>query len=152
MHLTVEQRRLARIKGRARASCARQPSESVRAWLRAAPDEAVAASGPGALRLEAESEPGSERRVCGRRSVESEFLVRRTGGFNCQSRLRDISTHGCGAELTAVCDTGDHVVTRFPDLEPLGARVCWTDGVTAGLQFVSRIHPAVLDSLLTRLG
>jgi len=33
----------------------------------------------------------------------------------------------------------------------LGSRVCWAAGTTAGMQFLTTIHPAVFDSLLTRL-
>ena len=43
------------------------------------------------------------------------------------------------------------MVTRFPLLEPLGARICWAAGVTAGLEFLTPIHPAVFELLLLRL-
>ena len=47
---------------------------------------------------------------------------------------------------------GDPVIARLPQLEPLGSRVCWTEGGIAGVQFLRTIHPAVFDMLLTRLG
>jgi hypothetical protein len=92
-----------------------------------------------------------ERRTSPRVHAESEVLVRRIGGFNFQAGLRDVSTRGCRIELIEPCDVGDSMITRFAQLEPLGSRVCWTEGVTAGVEFLTTIHPAVFDSLLTRL-
>ena len=49
------------------------------------------------------------------------------------------------------CGIGDSLITRFPHLEPLGSRVCWAEGTTTGVQFLTSIHPAVFDMLLSRL-
>ena len=93
---------------------------------------------------------GSRRRAP-RSQVSGEVSVRRLGAFNFQAGLHDVSTGGCRVEMLEPCEVGDRVVTRFPDLEPLGARVCWSAGVTAGVEFHASVHPAVFDALLIRL-
>jgi hypothetical protein len=47
-----------------------------------------------------------------------------------------------------MCQDGEHVIARFPQLQPLGAHVCWTAGTTVGIEFRTPFHPAVFDSLL----
>lgn len=91
------------------------------------------------------------RRRSPRTAVSGEVGVRRLGSFNFQAGLRDVSAGGCRVELLELYEVGDRVVTRFPLLEPLGARICWAAGVTAGLEFLTPIHPAVFELLLLRL-
>jgi hypothetical protein len=93
---------------------------------------------------------GSRRRNQ-RVAVTGEVGVRRIGSFNFQARMHDISAGGCRVELIEAYDVGDRVVARLPKLEPLGARVCWAMGTTAGIEFLNGMHPAVFDSLLLRL-
>jgi hypothetical protein len=92
-----------------------------------------------------------ERRGLGRVPMQSEIIVRRIGGFNFEVGLRDMSAHGCQIELIEACEVGDAIIARFPQLEPLGSRVCWTRGTTTGIEFQTKIHPAVFDHLLGRL-
>jgi hypothetical protein len=92
-----------------------------------------------------------ERRQSARFSVRSQVLARRIGGANFEVALDDVSTSGCRIELIEECDEGEDIVTRFPQLEPLGALVRWKSGKTGGLEFLKSIHPAIFDSLLTRL-
>jgi hypothetical protein len=92
------------------------------------------------------------RRKARRVTVADEVGIRRIGGFNFLSRLNDVSATGCRVELIEKYETGDHIIARFPKLEPLGAKVCWSAGTTAGIEFLSGMHPAVFDSLLMRLG
>jgi hypothetical protein len=94
---------------------------------------------------------GSRRRTR-RVTVVDEVGIRRIGSFNFQARLQNVSAGGCRVELIEAYETGDHVVARFPRLEPLGARVCWSTGAIAGIEFLNGMHPAVFDSLLMRLG
>ena len=65
--------------------------------------------------------------------------------------MENVSAGGCRVELIDTYEIGDHVIARLPQLEPLGARVCWATGATAGIEFLTGFHPAVFDSLLTRL-
>ena len=92
-----------------------------------------------------------ERRGLPRVSTDSEIIVRRIGGFNFEVALHDVSAHGCQVELIEACESGDAIIARFPQLEPLGSRVCWTRGTTTGIEFQTKIHPAVFDHLLGRL-
>ena len=93
---------------------------------------------------------GSRRRSR-RVAVSDEVGIRRIGSFNFNAKMHDVSAGGCRVELIEAYDAGDHVVARLPKLEPLGARVCWAMGTTAGIEFLNGIHPAVFNSLLLRL-
>jgi len=93
---------------------------------------------------------GSRRRSP-RVAVSDEVGIRRLGSFNFNAKMHNVSTGGCRVELIEAYEAGDHVVTRLPKLEPLGARVCWAMGTTAGIEFLNAIHPAVFNSLLLRL-
>jgi hypothetical protein len=93
---------------------------------------------------------GSRRRSR-RVATSDEVGIRRIGSFNFNAKMHDVSTGGCRVELIEAYEAGDHVVTRLPKLEPLGARVCWAVGTTAGIEFLNAIHPAVFNSLLLRL-
>jgi hypothetical protein len=48
-------------------------------------------------------------------------------------------------------ELGEPLIARFPQLEPLVGAVRWKAGAIAGLEFSKRMHPAVLDALVTRL-
>lgn len=93
----------------------------------------------------------NERRRFNRVSAETTVMVRRIGAFNFDVALKDISAGGCRVEMLERSVAGDPVIARLPQLEPLGSRVCWADGTTAGVQFLKTIHPAVFAALLARL-
>jgi hypothetical protein len=65
--------------------------------------------------------------------------------------MTDVSLGGCRVEMIESCEIGDSVITRLPDLEPLGSRVCWSEGTVTGMQFLTPFHPAVLDAVVARL-
>ena len=92
-----------------------------------------------------------ERRSSGRFATGSTIHARRIPGNNFEVALDNVSAGGCRIEMLEECAIGEDVIARFPELEPLGARVRWSVGFTAGLQFVRPIHPAVFGSLLERL-
>ena len=92
-----------------------------------------------------------ERRRFGRVSTTSQVHARRIPGTNFEVALHNVSAAGCRIEMIEECEEGEDIIARFPQLEPLGARVRWTDGPVAGLQFARPIHPAVFGSLLERL-
>src|SRR5437763_7383728 len=126
---TDSERRLARIRGRARAN-----SEKA-----VPPRQPYLAGTTTVAKREADwaitAERKNERRRCARVALESEVLVRRLGGFNFNVALRDISTGGCRVEMIEPAVAGDPVIARLPQLEPLGSRVCWAEGKTTGMQF-----------------
>lgn len=146
MHMTDRsaERRLLKVSGRAHAAVQKRPSAIVQAYL--AHEPRAASSSPGEL-----LDPKVERRRFSRAGIASEALVRRVGGFSFEVALKDVSAGGCRVEMLEPCEVGDCTITRFPQLEPLGSRVCWTNGTTTGMQFSTSIHPAVFDMLLTRL-
>ena len=113
-------------------------------------DEVLVAEPEASTPMPGDGVEGSRRRAP-RTAVSGEVSVRRIGGFNFQAGLHDVSVGGCRVEMLEPCEVGDRVVTRFPELEPLGARVCWSAGATAGVEFHASVHPAVFDALLIRL-
>ncbi len=129
--------RIGRIKHRARAA---DPRAAVRrrAYRAARPTATVPAS-------------DEERRASVRAAIDGEVGVRPVGGLNFQAAIDNLSAGGCRVELLEAGAVGDRMITRLPRLEPLGSRICWTDGTTAGLEFANRIHPAVFEQLVDQL-
>ena len=146
MMTRIPERRLARIRGRARASSETATSAPTPSGISGKSISLLFSTAAADL-----PEGLAERRRASRVETGSEILVRRIGGFNFNVALKDISTGGCRVELLEPGEVGDPVVTRLPRLEPLGARVCWAEGTTTGVQFLTNIHPAVFEMLLTRL-
>ena len=91
------------------------------------------------------------RRGNQRVAAASEISLRRLGSFPFQVVLGDVSASGCKIEMVEFVEVDDHVVARFPGLEPVGARVTWADSRWAGLDFDRPMHPAVFEALLPRL-
>jgi hypothetical protein len=140
MHLSEQ--RLNRIRGRAR-EISEQPLPSVvQVYLDGGPGCSPAATTP----------PSEDERRCSERhELQSEVTVRKIGGFNFEVALSNLSSGGCRVKLLEAGEVGESVIARFPQLEPLGSRICWTDGPETGVEFNNRIHPAVLDLLISRL-
>ena len=136
--------RLASIRRRAQAASEQPLPAAVQAYLDGAPNASVPELPPS-------DRDGEDRRRFSRSPVKSELTMRRIGGFNFQVALSDLSPGGCNVELIEAAEAGDSVIARFPQLEPLGSRVCWTEGCTTGVEFLAPIHPAVFDLLLSRL-
>jgi hypothetical protein len=144
MHLTnrTPDERLLRIRARARSE--RSVPAKVEAYLRGE-------TSPWATTEPSPDDCNEEKRRFNRAAVASEIVVRRIGGFNFHVTVKDISSGGCRIEMLEPCEIGDQVIARLPELEPLGSRVRWGQGATTGIQFLTTIHPAVLDALLSRL-
>ena len=140
MHLSEQ--RLNRIRGRAREISAQPLPATVQAYLDGAPSRPTAPVAP-------PSE--DERRCCERHALESEVSLRKIGGFNFEVALSNVSAGGCRVELLESGEVGEAVIARFPQLEPLGSRICWTEGRVTGVEFNNRLHPAVFDLLVSRL-
>lgn len=92
-----------------------------------------------------------DRRGCARAMLNSTITLRPVGGVNHEVTLHDLSVDGCRVEVVETPDLGERLIARFPQLEPLIGELKWCDGPTAGLQFTTRIHPAVFYDLLMRL-
>ena len=92
-----------------------------------------------------------ERRAS-RMDVSAEVSLRARGRNSYRVRVFDLSTDGCKVELVERPSVGDRMSIKFDGLEVLEANVCWVEGHKAGLMFENRMHPAVLDLLLRRMG
>jgi hypothetical protein len=136
----IEPGRLQRVLVRARPAPAPHPGEPARD--RCAP--------PNTLSDCWVDEPAGRRRNR-RVGLTSQIALRRTGGNRFEARLSNLSVGGCAVLLAEPLAARDRVIARLPGLEPLAARVTWTDVHSAGLDFERPMHPAVLETLLARL-
>jgi PilZ domain len=136
--------RLQSIRKRAAAGSQQPIPAAVQSYLAGMP---AASAGASAL-PEASAD---ERRRFARVEAKSEVAMRRIGGFNFQAPLSNLSPGGCNVELVEEAEAGESAIARFPQLEPLGSRICWTKGRTTGLEFLTPIHPAVFDLVVSRL-
>jgi hypothetical protein len=133
---------------RARAATAREP---ILPRLAAAVQQGAAAAAAAPVARWTD-EPHGRR---GSRRVpisKAEASVRRLGRFCFQLPLRDICEAGCKVDLVEPIAADDPVVARLPGLELFRARVAWTRGQSAGLQFERPMHPAVFALLVSRIG
>jgi len=63
-----------------------------------------------------------------------------------EAELTDLSEAGCRIDFDdAAVDPGEAVVVRPQGIEALSGRVKWTHEKTAGVEFASALHPAVVD-------
>ena len=85
-------------------------------------------------------------------AISADVGLRGRGRNSYRVRAIDLSTDGCSVELVERPSVGDRMSVRFDGLEVLEADVCWVEGHRAGLMFQNRVHPAVLDLLLKRIG
>lgn len=148
MRLTsqVPERRLLRIKGRARAG----GESPIPGNLPGGPRSAQA-DWAHDTDLCNDANREEERRKSRRITKKSDVIIRRVGGVNLTVQMHNISNGGCKIELADPYVVGDPAITRLPKLEPLGSRICWVNGTTAGVQFLTTIYPAVFNALLERL-
>jgi PilZ domain len=136
----IADQRLARVTWRARLASIRPDYSKVRAYLPARQADA-----------EEPSAAADERRRHRRVAAGSGIMVRRIGASHVEVELKDISAAGCRVVMPEPAPVGDPVIARMPQLEPLGARVCWTEGAETGVQFLRTLHPAVFDMMIARL-
>ena len=83
--------------------------------------------------------------------TEAEVSFKKPGQLGYQTRLVDLSRHGCKVETIEQPKLDDRVWVKFNGLEALPAYVCWVDALFAGVEFDKIIHPAVFEHLLTQL-
>ena len=95
--------------------------------------------------------PAGRRRGQRVRVSSAEIGMRRMGSFSFQVMLEDVSVGGCKVELVEFVEVDDHVIARFPGIEPFSAKVSWADSRFAGIDFDRPLHPAVFEQLLSRL-
>jgi len=84
--------------------------------------------------------------------VTAEIGLRALGRNSYRTTVQDLSTDGCKVEVIERPGVGDTMSVKFDGLEVMEADVAWLEGHVAGLLFKNRMHPAVLDLLLRRIG
>jgi hypothetical protein len=90
-------------------------------------------------------------RKADRISLAAQVTLRRPGKSNYRVRAFDASPGGCKLEFIERPDLGEFLWVKFESLELLEARVCWTEGFTAGVEFQKTLHPAVFEMVVKRL-
>lgn len=83
--------------------------------------------------------------------LSAELTLRRSGRSNYRVQVYDASATGCKFEFIERPDLGECLWVKFEGIDLLEARVCWTQGFTAGVEFHKPLHRAVFDNLIKRL-
>ncbi len=83
--------------------------------------------------------------------LRADIDFRRAGGNRYRVTILDFSPQGCRIEAPVRVDPGDIIWISFPGLESLQARVCWSEGWTAGVQFDRPLYPSVFDMIRDRI-
>jgi len=81
------------------------------------------APAPRQLQMMAPPPREGERRSSGRFATGTQIHARRIPGVNFEIPLDNVSPGGCRLEMIEECQVGEDVIARFPELEPMGARV-----------------------------
>ncbi|MFL6733877.1 MAG: PilZ domain-containing protein [Sphingomicrobium sp.] len=84
-------------------------------------------------------------------SVEAEVVVRRPSEHNFRVRIYNVSRHGCLVDFISQPRLDERLWVKFRGLEGLEALVCWTEGFTAGVEFLKPLHPGVFDRIVSEL-
>src|SRR6476620_3613392 len=84
--------------------------------------------------------------------VMAEIGLRVLGRNSYRTQAQDLSTDGCKVEVIERPSLGDTMSVKFDGLDVMEADVAWLEGHIAGLTLKNRMHPAVLDLLLRRIG
>lgn len=78
--------------------------------------------------------------------------LRQRGATGVSVRILDLSTHGFRAATHLELMEGMDVWLRLPGLEPLHAKVAWSEGHFVGCAFERALHPAVVDMIIRKSG
>lgn len=90
----------------------------------------------------------TEKRYEDRLQIRMPGTRRTKGGRRSPVLITELSIHGCrltgGARLLS---PQEQVLIKLDNRDFLEARVAWTDGDTAGLNWTRALHPAILDHI-----
>lgn len=76
--------------------------------------------------------------------------LRRSGSRKVSVDIKDVSTHGFKAEVFEAIGSAERVWLTLPGLEGREATVAWAKGYEIGCEFVSPLHPAVLNTIVAQ--
>ena len=96
--------------------------------------------------------PNATVRRSDRMTLAAHVQLRRSGQLNYKVQVYEASPHGCSCEFVERPQVQERVWIRFDGLSAIEAEVRWTEGFRAGLSFVTLIHPAVFNAIVSRLG
>jgi hypothetical protein len=104
------------------------------------------------MHIEAELAPlrRHDRRWFERSAAEVAAAFRERGRTRLPVQLVDLSSKGCKVKLTGAVVVGSHAWIMLPTLESWYARVAWTEGGEAGLDFERPLHEAVTRMIVER--
>lgn len=153
MHLTKPalHERLQRVRSRESTAAPKQSFPIIELPNRSPMVDRCMPAGSAAICGRWADKPAGRRRGQRVRVASAEIGMRRMGSFSFQVVLEDVSTGGCKVELVEFVEVNDHVIARFPGIEPFSAKVSWADSRFAGIDFDRPLHPAVFEQLLSRL-
>jgi hypothetical protein len=77
--------------------------------------------------------------------------MRRLGMPAYRVEVSDLSPEGCKVGVIERPRTGEHLLMKFDELEPIECEVVWVEDYFAGLRFERPIHAAVFDLMVQRL-
>jgi hypothetical protein len=95
--------------------------------------------------------PVQAPRRSARVSIQAQVKLRRRGSHNFLVQAFDFSAEGCKLEFLERPDLDEMVWVTFEGMGPIGAAVCWIEGVFVGVEFARPIHPAVFDHLVSKI-
>ncbi len=88
-------------------------------------------------------------RDAGQRAEVAIFCEVRQGVRPWQvTRLDDLSCTGFRIAWLPNCSVDQQLRIRIPGMQVLSARVCWSDGKSAGCEFAQPLYPAVFDHIV----
>lgn len=85
-------------------------------------------------------------------TVEFGAGLRQRGASGVSVHVRDLSTDGFRVATHLQLENGTDVWLRLPGLEPIHAKVKWSEGHQVGCAFERALHPAVLEMLVRKAG
>lgn len=83
--------------------------------------------------------------------LNAEVKLRRSEDIAYTVQLRDLSEHGCSVELINKVQVGERLWIKLPYLGSIEGLVRWEKEFTAGVDFVTPLHPAVVVTLSQKL-
>ena len=92
----------------------------------------------------------SNCRKAERTGVDIGAGLRQRGASVVTVQILDLSTHGLRASTPLDLQPGADVWLKLPGLEPLHAKVAWSNGHFIGCAFERPLHPAVLQMMVNR--
>lgn len=84
-----------------------------------------------------------------RRIVNLAARLREPGARIVEAEVQNLSTDGFMAHTDLAMETGAIVWLKLPGLEPQASRVVWAEEGKVGFQFITPVHPATIELVVT---